>query len=131
MSGTARRLTMIACLIAGVGCSGGGGSGVTGAAGSGGGLTGNGGSSGGGGSSTTGTGGTGTGSGSAADVARKLGRTPHFLVGMGNDLDNDHSKDGAYTLGVTLDLHYAYMVGLFAYGIGAEAACRRLGLRAA
>ena len=26
------------------------------------------------------------GSGSAADVARKLGRTPHFLVGMGNDL---------------------------------------------
>ena len=31
---------------------------------------------------------------------------------MGNDLDNDHSKDGAYTLGTTLDLHYAYMVGL-------------------
>jgi len=53
-----------------------------------------------------------TGGGSAADVARKLGRTPHFLVGMGNDLDNDHAKDGAYTLGVTLDLHYAYMVGL-------------------
>ena len=52
------------------------------------------------------------GSGSAADVARKLGRTPHFLVGMGNDLANDHAMDGAYTLGVTLDLHYAYMVGL-------------------
>ncbi len=51
-------------------------------------------------------------SGSAADVARKLGRTPHFLVGMGNDLANDHAMDGAYTLGVTLDLHYAYMVGL-------------------
>ena len=31
---------------------------------------------------------------------------------MGNDLDNDHSKDGAYTLNTTLDLHYAYMVGL-------------------
>jgi hypothetical protein len=31
---------------------------------------------------------------------------------MGNDLDNDHDKDGAYTLGVTLDLHYAYLVGL-------------------
>jgi hypothetical protein len=31
---------------------------------------------------------------------------------MGNDLANDHSKDGAYTLGVTLDLHYAYLVGL-------------------
>ena len=52
------------------------------------------------------------GSGPAAAVARKLGRTAHFLVGMGNDLNNDHSQDGAYTLGVTLDLHYAYMVGL-------------------
>jgi hypothetical protein len=31
---------------------------------------------------------------------------------MGNDLANDHAMDGAYTLGVTLDLHYAYMVGL-------------------
>ena len=59
-----------------------------------------------------GGGSSGTGSGSAADVARKLGRTPHFLVGMGNDLANDHAMDGAYTLGVTLDLHYAYMVGL-------------------
>jgi hypothetical protein len=66
---------------------------------------------GGGGTGTTGAGG-GSGSGSAADVARKLGRTPHFLVGMGNDLNNDHSMDGAYTLGVTMDLHYAYMVGL-------------------
>jgi hypothetical protein len=54
----------------------------------------------------------GTGSGRASDVARKLGRTPHFLIGMGNDLANDHSQDGAYTLGVTMDLHYAYMVGL-------------------
>jgi hypothetical protein len=66
---------------------------------------------GGGGGQTTGAGG-GSGSGSAADVARKLGRTPHFLVGMGNDLNNDHTMDGAYTLGVTMDLHYAYMVGL-------------------
>jgi hypothetical protein len=70
------------------------------------------GGAGGGGGTTTGAGGTGTGSGTAADVARKLGRTPHFLVGMGNDLNNDHSMDGAYTLGVTMDLHYAYMVGL-------------------
>jgi hypothetical protein len=31
---------------------------------------------------------------------------------MGNDLNNDHNQDGAYTLGTTLDLHYAYMVGL-------------------
>lgn len=51
------------------------------------------------------------GSGRAAQVAAKLGKS-HFLIGMGNDLDNDHSKDGAYTLGSTLDLHYAYMVGL-------------------
>ncbi len=29
---------------------------------------------------------------------------------MGNDLNNDHSTDGAYTLGSTLDLHYAYLV---------------------
>jgi hypothetical protein len=51
------------------------------------------------------------GSSRAAAIAAKLGRA-HFLIGMGNDLDNDHSKDGAYTLGTTLDLHYAYMVGL-------------------
>jgi hypothetical protein len=66
-------------------------------------------------SSTTGTGGSGgTGPGgmsSAADVARRLGRPARFLVGMGNDLNNDHNMDGAYTLGVTLDLHYAYLVG--------------------
>jgi hypothetical protein len=36
----------------------------------------------------------------------------HFLVGMGNDLANDHNMDGAYTLGTTLDLHYAYLTGL-------------------
>jgi hypothetical protein len=34
----------------------------------------------------------GTGSGRAGDVARKLGRTPHFLIGMGNDLANDHAR---------------------------------------
>ena len=50
----------------------------------------------------------------AAEVAARLGRPPRFLIGMGNDLsgDFDHDKDGAYTLGVTLDLHYAYLVGL-------------------
>jgi hypothetical protein len=31
---------------------------------------------------------------------------------MGNDLQNDHDSDGAYTLGVMLDVHYAYLVGL-------------------
>jgi len=51
------------------------------------------------------------GTGRAAQIAAKLGKD-HFLIGMGNDLDNDHSKDGAYTLGTRLDLHYAYMVGL-------------------
>src|SRR5262245_42414482 len=103
MATTAHRLITVAGLFAslGVGGCGGGGAGNTGTGGMGGGGTG-----------TGGMGGGGTGSGSAADVARKLGRTPHFLVGMGNDLANDHSMDGAYTLGVTLDLHYAYMVGL-------------------
>jgi len=55
-----------------------------------------------------------TGKSSAAQVATALGRSPHFLIGLGNDLspDSDHNKDGAYTLGTTLDLHYAYLVGL-------------------
>jgi hypothetical protein len=48
----------------------------------------------------------------AADLAGLLGRPKNFLIGMGNDLANDHSQDGAYTLGTTLDLHYAYLVGL-------------------
>lgn len=61
------------------------------------------------------------GTGPAATVVKALGRSPHFLIGMGNDLagaaDNwDHNKDGAYTLGVTLDLHYAYLVGTWATG---------------
>jgi hypothetical protein len=58
---------------------------------------------------------TGAGTTSAKAVAQKLGRD-HFLIGMGNDLDNDHDQDGAYTLGVTLDVHYAYMVGLMGEG---------------
>jgi hypothetical protein len=36
----------------------------------------------------------------------------HFLFGTGNDLASDHDQDGAYTLGTTVDLHYAYLVGL-------------------
>lgn len=47
----------------------------------------------------------------ARTVAEKLGKK-HFLIGMGNDLDEDHDKDGAYTLGPQLDIHYAYLVGL-------------------
>jgi hypothetical protein len=50
------------------------------------------------------------GSSSAAQVAAKLGRPSKFMIGMGNDLQDDHSMDGAYTLGTTLDLHYAYLV---------------------
>lgn len=65
---------------------------------------------------STGNGGTTSGgTTSAKAVAQKLGRD-HFLIGMGNDLNNDHNQDGAYTLGVTLDLHYAYMVGLMGEG---------------
>jgi hypothetical protein len=64
------------------------------------------------GSAGKGSAGTSSGTSSAAEAARKLGREPNFLIGMGNDLNNDHNQDGAYTLGVTLDLHYAYLVGL-------------------
>ena len=55
------------------------------------------------------------GDSAAAEVAARLGRN-HFLIGMGNDLAADHDEDGAYTLGVTLDLHYAYLVGLGGMG---------------
>jgi hypothetical protein len=55
---------------------------------------------------------------SAREVATRLGRAPHFLIGMGNDLADDHSQDGACTLGTTLDLHYAYLVGLQGQGAG-------------
>jgi hypothetical protein len=50
----------------------------------------------------------------ACAVAKRIRGTStcNFLIGMGNDLANDHTMDGAYTLGTTLDLHYAYMVGL-------------------
>jgi hypothetical protein len=48
----------------------------------------------------------------AARLAVHLRGKPNFMVGMGNDLASDHDQDGAYTLGPTLDLHYAYLVGL-------------------
>jgi hypothetical protein len=62
------------------------------------------------GSDTPGAGAGPVGSSSAAQVAAKLGRPAHFMIGMGNDLATDHSLDGAYTVGSTLDLHYAYLV---------------------
>ncbi len=63
----------------------------------------------------------GSGSASAAEAARRLGLSPHFLIGMGNDLAGaaegyDHNRDGIYTLGTKLDLHYCYLVGLMGQG---------------
>lgn len=51
------------------------------------------------------------GKSSAADVARKLGREPNFLIGMGNDLPSDYvwEKAGIFTLPATLDIHYYYL----------------------
>jgi hypothetical protein len=62
----------------------------------------------------SGTGGTapiGGGKSSAADLARKLGREPNFLIGMGNDLPSDYvwENSGIYKLGAPLDLHYIYL----------------------
>ena len=59
--------------------------------------------------------------GPAAQLAIQLGLDPHFLIGMGNDLAGqsegwDHDRDGIYTLGTTLDLHYCYLVGLLGQG---------------
>jgi len=47
----------------------------------------------------------------AADVARKLGLAPNFLIGMGNDLPKDYmwEHSGIYTLGAKLDIHYIYL----------------------
>ena len=61
------------------------------------------------------------GVGPAAQVAIQLGLDPHFLIGMGNDLAGaaehyDHNRDGIYTLGTQLDLHYCYLVGLMGQG---------------
>jgi hypothetical protein len=53
---------------------------------------------------------------SARALAARLGRPANLLIGLGNDLagaelNYNHNQDGAYTLGVTLDLHYAYLTG--------------------
>jgi len=47
---------------------------------------------------------------SASKIAQTLGRS-NFLIGLGNDLDqnNNHDLDGAFRLGTPLDLHYAYL----------------------
>jgi len=53
----------------------------------------------------------------ARAFTEKLGgsHAGHFLVGMGNDGTNS-GDDPAYELGVTLDLHYHYFVGLSTEG---------------
>ncbi len=53
----------------------------------------------------------------ALAFTKKLGspHAGHFLIGMGNDGTND-GNDDAYNLGVTLDLHYHYLVGLSSEG---------------
>ncbi|HYQ18569.1 MAG TPA: hypothetical protein VEQ58_22490, partial [Polyangiaceae bacterium] len=53
----------------------------------------------------------GGGKSTAAEVARKLGRAPNFLIGMGNDLPKDYKweNSGIYTLGAKLDIHYIYL----------------------
>src|SRR5580658_104057 len=52
------------------------------------------------------------GSSGSAKLAARLRNKGNFLIGMGNDLAADHNMDGAYTVGPTLDLHDAYLVGL-------------------
>lgn len=48
-------------------------------------------------------------------IAMALRGDPHFLIGMGNDLDGPPSYDsnhaGVFTLGTTLDIHYTYLNG--------------------
>src|SRR5262249_37745989 len=65
-----------------------------------------------------GTGGAPAGPTTARMFVTQLGRAGNFLVGMGNDYDKsgNHQMDGAFTLGVTMDLHYGYMVGLMGKG---------------
>src|SRR5450432_4083320 len=123
-------LTVTATLGLALGCGGSsspaasaGSSGVTGSSGATGasGATGSSGATGASGSSASNAGSTNipdtpSGPTTAAAMAKKLGRPANFMVGMGNDLNNDHSQDGAYTVGTTLDLHYAYMVGLSTKG---------------
>jgi len=50
----------------------------------------------------------------AKDLAMALRGKTNFLIGLGNDLPKDYNWDnsGAFTLGVTLDLHYIYLTGL-------------------
>jgi len=46
---------------------------------------------------------------SAAQLAATIGRPANFLIGMGNDLADDHNNDGAFRLGTPIDIHYAYL----------------------
>jgi hypothetical protein len=69
-------------------------------------------SAGSGGRASAGSGGSGTtGKSGAAELARKLGREPNFLIGMGNDLPGDYNWEKApiFSLPKTLDIHYYYL----------------------
>ena len=104
-------------LVLGCGSSSPKAGGAAGAASSGGGdVSSNGGADSTAGSTNSSGGDTPLGSSTAAELATKLGRKGNFLIGMGNDLANDHSMDGAYLLGTAVDLHYAYLVGLMGKG---------------
>jgi hypothetical protein len=105
----------LACAAMAAGCGGGTVGGAADAGRGGGPGTGAGGQ-GAGGATGAGGGAGATGASSARALAAMLGRPGNFLVGMGNDLANNHDQDGAYTLGVTLDLHDAYLVGLMGQG---------------
>lgn len=108
---------------AGAGTDGGvdgGGTGGAGAAPGNGGVGGRGGSAGAA-DGAAGAGGTVGAMNAARAFTTKLGRPANFLIGIGNDLagaaeNYDHNKDGAFTLGTTLDLHYVYLVGLQGMG---------------
>lgn len=53
------------------------------------------------------------GTSAAAALARRLGRSEHLLIGLGNDLEGRPPEQGnIHTLPAALDIHYAYLTGL-------------------
>lgn len=97
-----------------------GGSGNSSSGGSGNSTTGGAGGSGNASSGGSGTGGiVNAGDKSAKGLAAKLGRTNHFLIGMGNDNDGNNQGTQTFsTLGVTMDLHYLYITAGWSNWVG-------------
>lgn len=52
------------------------------------------------------------GTGPAAQLARALGRSDHFLIGTGNDLVGIDGDAHSWALPAPADVHYLYLVGL-------------------